>query len=232
MACERFKPALRGAALGAPLPADAAAHLAVCAACQTLLETEAQLQATIDGAISEVASARPSPDFAARVREHVERTPRRIAPRWLQPAVIAAAAVVVAVAMGGRFRHEKPASLQTAATSQNQSTDRPAATSTLANPGVVAQPAARKAAARGRRQPAVRTAGIAVAEVLVPAQQREAVGRLIDSLRAGRPEVVSALMNLHEASSVGEPNDLTIAPIRIEPVVVSALPSSPPIIDK
>jgi hypothetical protein len=231
MACERFAQALKGSTLGAPLPADAAAHLAVCSSCQALVEAEARLQQTIADALAEVASARPAPGFMARIRERVERTPQRVAPAWLQPAAVAAATVVIAVIIAGRFRYEKPASYQTATVSQRRSAD-DSSTSTVPNPGVIEQTVARKPAARGRRQPAVRAGANAVPEVLVPAQQREAVGRLFDSLRAGRPDVVSTLMNLHAAANVSELKDLTIAPIRIEPVVVSALPPSPPIVDK
>ena len=77
-------------------------------------------------------------------------------------------------------------------------------------------------------------------EVLVPRDQRQAVGRLFASL-AGRPEVVSALLKFNGGGAVGstvagstvtEPAELTIAPIRIEPVVVPALPSSAPVLDK
>ena len=231
MACERFAQAIRAAALGAPLPADAAAHLAVCSACQALLEAEARVLAAVDDALAEVASVRPAAGFIARVREHVERTPRSDEAAWLKPAAVAAAAVVIAV-MASRFRYEKPVSYQTVAVPQHPSAEVKTPERTGPNPIAIEQPVTGKAAARGRRQPAVRAGADAVPEVLVPVQQREAVGRLFESLRAGRPEVVSALMNLRAAGSVSEPTELTIAPIRIEPVVVSALPLPPPIVEK
>ena len=86
---------------------------------------------------------------------------------------------------------------------------------------------------RGERR-VVRAEARAVpaAEVLVPGEQREAVGRLFESLRAGRPDVVSILMNLSSAGTVSEPRGVTIAPLRIEPVVVPAMPATASLIDK
>ena len=69
-------------------------------------------------------------------------------------------------------------------------------------------------------------------DVLVPGGEREAVNRLFASLRAGRPEVVSMLMRLHNDEAVIEERGVTIPPLRIEPVVVSAMPSSAFIFDK
>jgi hypothetical protein len=69
-------------------------------------------------------------------------------------------------------------------------------------------------------------------QVLVPARQREAVGRLFDSLRAGRPEVVSMLLSIQGAEGRAEPGDLSVAPLRIEPVVISTLPTASLILDK
>ena len=66
----------------------------------------------------------------------------------------------------------------------------------------------------------------------MPGEQREAVGRLFESLRAGRPEVVSILMNLHSAEAVSDTRGVTIAPLRIEPVVVPAMPVTVSIFDK
>jgi hypothetical protein len=69
-------------------------------------------------------------------------------------------------------------------------------------------------------------------EVLVPEQQREAVSRLFASLRAGRPEVISMLMSLHGGEPGADSRGLAIEPLRIEPVVVLALPPSASIFDK
>ena len=76
MACDRFAEAIRARALGSPLRADAAAHLAVCSGCQAMLETEERVMATIDTALEELASTGPAPDFMSRVRAHVEDAPR------------------------------------------------------------------------------------------------------------------------------------------------------------
>jgi hypothetical protein len=89
-----------------------------------------------------------------------------------------------------------------------------------------------KRARAGRETVARAERAVETPEVLVPLEQRQAVGRLFESLRAGRPEVVSALMSLQGGRPVSDSAELTIAPIRIGPVVVSAFPSSAPIFDK
>jgi hypothetical protein len=69
-------------------------------------------------------------------------------------------------------------------------------------------------------------------EVLVSPRERQAVDRLFASLRAGRPDVVSVLGRLNAGGVVADVNDVSVAPIRIEPVLVPALAVSPPIFDK
>ena len=232
MACERFANSLKARALGAPLAADAAAHLAVCSECQAMLEIEEQLLATIDGALNEAASVRPTPEFVARLRETVDGAPRSMPAAWLRPAGIAVAVAIVAVFAAGRFTQQRVVHDAIVSAPERVAIGTPPG-STLPGPPATAAPAARPDARLARRRPAV-AARIEAhpPQVLVPIRQREAVGRLFDSLRAGRPEVVSALMSLRAAGGVADVKDLTIAPIQIEPLVVPALPPSTPIVDK
>jgi len=102
-----------------------------------------------------------------------------------------------------------------------------------AEPSLTTARPAQKPSARAPRRPVPEPARLAqTPEVLVPAQQREAVNRLFASLRAGQPEVISMLMSLHGGEPGADPRGLTIEPLRIEPVFVSAMPSSAPILDK
>jgi hypothetical protein len=237
MACSRFADALKARALGAPLGADAAAHLAVCSACQTTLEAEERLLATIGQAVGDVGSVKPAPDFVSRLRVHVERTPRWTPGAWLTPAIVATAAVLVAVVAAGRLTRSDPEVHQALAPQPVQRAVETRAG--RAAPGPVAMPPRRHTLHGTASKPRAGQQTVAkvervvqTPEVLVPVEQWRAVGRLFESLRAGRPEVVSALMSLQGGRPVSESTELTIAPIRIEPVVVSAFPSSTPIFDK
>jgi hypothetical protein len=231
MACDRFTDALRARALGAPLRADAAAHLAVCPHCQATLEAEERLLSTIGQALHEVGAVKPAPEFMSRMRADVERAPRWNHGAWWKPAVVAAAVLLVAAIVGSRARQDHAAVSRPATPPPVQRID-DARGDKAADGRVTMRPSAPANRIRAGRPRVVRTEPAAQApEVLVP-DQRRAVHRLFDSLRAGRPEVVSALMSLDGGASVVEPDALTIAPIHIEPVVVSTLPVSAPIVDK
>jgi hypothetical protein len=232
MACERFAEALKARALGAPLGADAAAHLAVCSPCQATLDLEERLLLTIGQALDDVGSVRPAADFTSRLRLHVEQAPRWTPGAWLTPAIVATAAVLVAVVVAGRLTRSDSAVREAVAPHPVERTVE--ARAKVATPAAVTMPTrtARKTA-RAAGKTVAKVERIAeTPEVLVPLEQRQAVGRLFESLRAGRPEVVSALMSLQGGGSVTESKELAIAPIRIEPVVVSAFPLSAPIVDK
>ena len=233
MACHRFTDAIRAGALGAALDADAAAHLAVCSDCQAVFETEDRVMAAIDVALEGLASATPSSHFASRVRAHVAQAPRRWTPAsWWMPATVAALALLVSAVVVSRMPVERlPA--------REAPRSRPVEGSGVAaaeRAGDRATNGARvetKRSTRVRRRAVPEPARVAQApEILVPGQRRQAVSRLFASLRAGRPEVVSMLMNLHGGQAPGAGDGLTIEPLHIEPVVISAMPSSAPIVDK
>lgn len=221
MACDRFTGSLRARAHGGPLAADAAAHLAVCSTCQAMLEREERLHTLIDQATRDVLSTEPAPDFADRIRGHVEHSPRSRVLAWRLSTAFAALVLVAAASAllvpGARERaagsiHPVAQPAARAAGSDAQKTAmKPVAGTTGRAPAPRSSP---------RAQPVRPTPA---SDVLVPAGQRERVGRLFESLRAGRPEVVSMLMNIQREES-GEPPTLSVAPLRIEPVVVTALP--------
>ena len=232
MACHRFTGAIGDRALGAPLDADAASHLAACAACQALLERDERVLATIDVALAEIATTMPSPHFVSRLRAHVadrsRQSPRRA---WWMPAAAVAALVAAAAIVTMRAPREyrttpAAAANRPAAVAGVAPAERPVDRSSL--------PSTRTAARRprGERRVVRVEAPAPAAEVLVPGEQREAVGRLFESLRAGRPDVVSILMKLSSPGAVSDARGVTIAPLRIEPVVVPAMPATVSLIDK
>jgi hypothetical protein len=230
MACDRFTGAVRASALGSPLAADAAAHLAVCPACQATLAAEARVLATIDVALGEVASTAPSAHFVSRLRAHVEQAPPRWTPAaWWMPAAAAALALLIAAAAVVRMPRER-ADRRTAPAGAD--VPLAAAAANAVEPSLAPAPeTARRPLAIRRTAPSPsRTAQ--TPEVLVPGREREAVGRLFASLRAGRPEVVSMLMNLHGGDAVSDASGVTIEPLRIDPVVVPAMPASAFVIDR
>jgi hypothetical protein len=104
---------------------------------------------------------------------------------------------------------------------------------TAANPSLNTAKPETKLSTRVRRQAVPEPGRLAqMPEVLVPGHQREAVSRLFASLRAGRPEVIAMLMSFDGGEPGPDSPALVIEPLPIEPVVVSALPSSAVIFDK
>jgi hypothetical protein len=180
-----------------------------------------EIHEIIGAAIAEVGAERPSPDFTARLRLEIERLPQR-APAWRVPAVAAttvvAAAIAVAVALDGARRFDRPANT----TQRDIALAAEQATTTVERPA-----AARTSPPRVTR---AKTSPGGAASVLVPRRERQAVDRLFASLRAGRPDVVSALGRL----GAGGVDDVaeSIAPIRIEPVAVPVIPAAAPLFDR
>jgi hypothetical protein len=72
-----------------------------------------------------------------------------------------------------------------------------------------------------------------VNDVLVPADERAAVGRLVLALQAGRADAVSMLRSINAVTTGAAvtPDALTVSPIRIDPVVVAPFPSVPPVLE-
>jgi hypothetical protein len=231
MACERFADAIRDRALGSPLRADAAAHLAVCSDCQAMLETEERILAVVDTALEQLAFTGPAPNSMSRLRAHVEQAPRWTPSAWWIPTTVAVLALLVAAVVVGRLPRQRSAVREASA-------DRPISVP-VATPAELAADRSLETArtetrrnARARRKLVPEPAPLAQPEVLVPEQQREAVSRLFASLRAARPDVISMLMSLRGGEAGTDSLGLVIEPLRIEPVVVPALRSSASIVDK
>ncbi len=233
MACQRFAAAIRAHALGAPLAGEAAGHLAACPVCRAAFDVERRVLATINEALTDVASATPSPHFESRVRAHVEvAAPRWALRRWLMPSAAAALALLAVALLVPRWAPEPSSPRAIASIPLVEVPQVPATGSTIGDvkPAVTAGTVRR--ARRGRARPASAESRPAAApEVLVPERERAAVSRLAASLRTGRPDIVSMLMRLRGGDTVSDTQALTIAPLRIDPVVVSEIPSAA-ILDK
>jgi hypothetical protein len=194
-------------------------------------DSDERVLAAIDMALQELTSMEPGPNFVSRLRAHVEHAPRWMPSILWIPASTAAFAVLVAALVISRLPSE-PSTVRE--TSASRPLDLPivAPADRAADPSRNAAARETKRAARLRRHAAPESTRLAqMPEVLVPEQQRESVSRLFTSLRAGRPEVISMLMSLHAGEAPIESRGLNIEPLRIEPVVVSALPSAS-IVDK
>jgi hypothetical protein len=226
MACERFAGAIRAHALGESLDATVAAHLAVCAGCQEDLVREERLIATIATAVATVSMVEPAPDFVPRVRAHVEQTRRWTAHRWFMPA---AAAAVLAVAIVAGNPRQVPVSVSlapdAAPATETHDTARGPQTATSRPPDVTIARTGTRQRRAARQVLAVTGPAAAAPEVLVPEDQRRALGRLVAAASAGRPEALSMLTAIRptEFAATLEAPALVVPALRIEPVVVDAL---------
>ena len=186
--------------------------------------TDDQLQAAIDAALGELAGTKPGPHFVPRLRAHVEQSRRTILP--FRRASLALAAVVLstlALVVGNRaWRDAAPAADVAPDIRAGAGPNRlsPLADDRSTRPAKADSrpvPRARPAgSARSRREPRA-----PAPEVLVPSDQRGAVGRLFAALNAGQPEAVSMMQSV--VTGYGGETALTVVPIRIDPVVVSPM---------
>jgi hypothetical protein len=233
MACQRFAAAIRGHALGAPLAAEAAAHLSACPVCRSTFDAERRVLATIDEALADVAAAAPSAHFVSRLRAHVEVASGHWAPhRWLIPAVAAAITLLAVALIVPRFSPERADPREASSVRPPQVPPAASARSPIEDANAAVPVATVPRARRGHARTLAAIRPAAAPEVLVPERERAAVGRLFASLRTGRPEVVSMLMRLRGGEALTDAQAVTIEPLRIDPVVVSELPGAAAIVDK
>jgi hypothetical protein len=225
MACDRFADALKRSALGVPLRSDAAAHLAVCSACQALVEREEHLHSIVTTALARVRDVTPPPELVPALRRFLLQPPPRYLRRRLVPAaaiafVLSAVAIVPFVRTAvERMQPPGPSAVTASGAGRVDVTLPPS----LA-PRIGAEPTDRRPVPRHRSRGVESLAAVGAPEVIVPADQRRAVGRLFDALREGRPEVVSMLRTMPPQGG-----DVVVPPIRIDPLTVSSLG---PVIDK
>lgn len=119
MACERYREALADVAAGLPAPAGLQVHLGSCEMCRGELRAMRQALAVADAEMAGLATAEPTPELAARIRQAVadarELLPHQpgrlqggvtewgLPPKWrfgwLWPATAAACMLLVALAV-------------------------------------------------------------------------------------------------------------------------------------
>lgn len=173
-----------------------------------------EVNRAIDRALQDLADVRPSPDFLPRLRAHVEASRRPLFPFSWMP-VIAAAGVgllVFAVYVTRADRTDVP---MTAHGSDI------ALVRTLGEPQGREAPESREPRHRSRtyrERSGLRETGESRFDVLVPPDQTTAIARLLEAVSTGKTDADS----VRRVLAPREP--LAIAPIRIDPVVVPALP--------
>jgi hypothetical protein len=231
MACDRFTRELNDHALGAPLEPRAAAHLAVCAACQARFARETRLMAAIDTAIEEVGSTRPAADYPPRLRESiaVPIESRRGSWHLAAGAVAAAALLVVVVRLG--WSRQGADHVSDSRTAVEVIKDRA--------PSRIGGESAHRVATAGQSIPSrsaqsrVRpTSRRGEPDVLVPAGQPEIIARLLASLHAQEPDVASQLVGrsvVRAGRTQPAEAPVSLAPILIEAVNVPELSALEPV---
>jgi hypothetical protein len=150
MSCKRFGPAIAAHAAGAAIDASAGRHLGECEACRRVLDTQVRLLAELDAELGRTLAISASPDFAARsaraAREAGKPTAQRRIPRPVWAGLGMAAAIVLAVWVGGTIRL-KPEATQTA---RGRAEFKPDGTQT-STPAVQVKPQEVQAASRNHR---------------------------------------------------------------------------------
>jgi hypothetical protein len=214
------------------------------------------LEGAIDAALDEIRAARPASDFVPRLRAHVERVRPSVLSRWSLPAAAVAMAVVSSFIVGyERGARDAPtvqpgASVAGSAAASMQHLQGPESLERHRGPQ---RPQGRTGQASGQstrgpqgpegRRPAPArgspgslspgSSGLPGNDVLVPADERAAVGRLVEALQAGRADAVSMLRSINAVTTGAAvtPDTLTVPPIQIDPVVVAPFPSVPLVLE-
>jgi len=242
MACERYLDALSDVAAGeAPSP-EFEKHLEACDACRAELAALRQALARVDGELTGLLSAEPSASLLPRVRAAVEADRSPHPARWLgSPVWLAVAATVLVAAVLSVFVGEQPSTPTTSravesSTGARSAAARPAGesqgrpvdssspvSSSIAGPGASGGESAERVARGGRaaaplRPPKARPVVTMPAEVLVPAEEAEALVRLAGVLVEGRVGV-GELMTASTGPSrpLAEPALIEIRPLEIVP---------------
>jgi hypothetical protein len=221
MACDRD--ALSDVAAGAVASADLTAHLTACEACRTELAALRRALAVADEEMTRLLAVEPSPELVARIRSALaeSHSTRSWRTGWLWPALAAAAALVVTLAVVTRRppSHEPAVAIAARPSPQPSNLAHP-----LASPPEPAREAAVADAAAGgtapllRPRPAARRWAHAEPEVLVPPGETEALLRLVALVHRERltPPVLAAVGQ--PPADLAELQPIDIKPLEIVPL--------------
>ena len=221
MSCERYAAAIDDHACGADLAPEVAAHVASCVGCAGRLAQQRRAIEGLDAELQQMLAVEPSPFFVQRVQAHVTTSPAKRSFRtWWWGAAAVAAAIVLAVLLLTVGR-QPPAAIQV-------QTDTPAAIPTTAGKAeprrLVADSSTPKEVPVTRPralQPQRRFAKAPEPEVLVPSDQRQAIGRYMTLLRSGElgaTNLSDALQSATDSSSL-----LDVAPLAVTPLAVKTI---------
>jgi hypothetical protein len=217
MACRRYRDALVELAAGAPAAAGLEEHLAGCDECRAELASLRRALGAVDAGLAELATAEPAPGFDARLRAAVsaaeaaaDRTGLRL---W--PALVAAAAVLVAVALVVG-RAPQPAVRPAPGRDPRAARVEPTPTLPLPEPPAPAPASGRAAPAPSRA--AVAASGSREPEVLVPPGQVEALVRLASFVQRERLAPPGLLSTGQPPADLAVPPPIDIRPLEIVPL--------------
>jgi hypothetical protein len=170
----------------------------------------------------DLAAVRPSPEFAAKVRQRVASAPER---RWFGVWQIATAASIVTVAVlafvfwRSQVKHVE-APTPVVVTAQNPPTPSPSAASSTGETTLLSQ----KPEARSQTVAALRTRPNRShePEVLVPSDQADSIRRFMTAIRSG-VNASAQVTSTEDPAAALPPLKL----IEIEPITVELLPGTP-----
>ena len=225
MACERFADDLKAHAAGADATPDLRAHLETCDHCRGHLAREQRLVAGIERDLAGALRLEPSVEFNARVRERIaaQRAPGWWVPGWRlalgAASLVLVAGVLTMIALRTGAPQRQPRSVAPSAATQvsiapAQRQEAPAEH----QEGLVA---GHRVASAGRlpttdhRLPG---SPKAEPEVLVPPDQRLAIARMLEMIRAGKIDERAFLPPAQ--SDVAEIPAQVVAPIVVEELKV------------
>jgi len=237
------------------------AHLAACRVCRERYAGEQALFAAIDAELSVIADAEPTAAFVPRMRavlqqeRSCDKTTRKWFAWWPQAAAVAAVCVVAAVVIP-QLRVARRNTSGTAITAAVPHTVAQLSQSSAFAPGTTPNAERRNlpisdlatshvvsrsvAGGSGVRAPSVPTRLVAersaadeafAAEILVPPDERDALARLVESLRSrqdsqvalAQPAIVPSSGAATQNASLAQPADvleqsLEIAELKVEPL--------------
>ena len=222
MSCDRYTGAIVDHACGAEIAADAAAHLKVCTNCSHIFDEQRRVLQDLDQELHAALAIEPSARFVAETMAGLERSTNRWRTVMWWSVPVAAAAVLVLLTLGSlRFGERRPADRREPAAVQTSSSTRAGdGTPSSAAPFAPAESAPRLTAAgrRGGERAKVAREAKGHPEVVVSDAQSRAIERYMTLVRRGALDT-SALAN-SEKTDVTVPNDLVIAPLSVDLLVV------------
>jgi hypothetical protein len=220
MSCERYAAAITDYACGADIEHDARAHLDACDRCRVRYDEERLALGDLDAALSRALAIEPSPGFERAVLARIERHPSA-RPRLILWTALAAAAALMIIAGLAAIRSSRESVVPTPAQDV-----RIAPPELRRPPAPQPQPVAPPAIARTKPAPPSTPPPARVREpkplpqpeVIVAADQAEALARYLALVRGGRIDTTS--LAAPQVAIGDELPAIVVAPLAVEPLNV------------